>query len=95
MINISLFGSNYIKKICINKSKPNKIITKIIKEYFRNIWNWKPHRLNRKMNVEEFRKNGKKTIDYICDYSKNIREYAVAPILDPGYLKSLIPGKYR
>ena len=44
------------------------------------------------MNVEEFRKHGKELIDYICEYSKNIEQRDVAPTLDPGYLKYLVPG---
>lgn len=45
------------------------------------------------MNVEEFRKYGKEVIDYICQYGSNIEERDVAPTLDPGYLKKLLPGK--
>lgn len=45
------------------------------------------------MNVEEFRKYGKEVIDYICEYSSNIEEREVAPTLNPGYLKKLLPGK--
>lgn len=46
-----------------------------------------------KMNVEEFRKYGKEVIDYICEYGTNIEERDVAPTLDPGYLKKLLPGE--
>lgn len=45
------------------------------------------------MNVEEFRKYGKEVIDYICEYGSNIEERDVAPTLNPGYLKKLLPGK--
>lgn len=45
------------------------------------------------MNPEEFRKYGKQMIDYIVDYQNNIRDREVAPTLDPGYLKPLIPGE--
>lgn len=44
------------------------------------------------MNVEEFRKYGKEVIDYICEYGTNIEERDVAPTLNPGYLKKLLPG---
>ncbi|ALC42169.1 Tdc1 [Drosophila busckii] len=44
------------------------------------------------MNVEEFRKYGKEVIDYICAYGNNIEERDVAPTLDPGYLKKLLPA---
>lgn len=46
----------------------------------------------KKMDAEGFRKYGKEVIDYICDYSKNIEQRNVAPTLDPGYLKQLLPG---
>lgn len=46
------------------------------------------------MDVEEFRKSGKEMIDYICDYVENIEQRDVAPTLDPGYLKPLLPGEY-
>lgn len=45
------------------------------------------------MNTEEFRIHGKKTVDYICNYIKTVGERDVAPTLDPGYLKKLIPSK--
>ncbi|KAH8394691.1 hypothetical protein KR222_002032 [Zaprionus bogoriensis] len=44
------------------------------------------------MNVEEFRKYGKEVIDYICEYGSNIEERDVAPTLNPGYLKKLLPA---
>ena len=44
------------------------------------------------MDVEEFRTNGKDMIDYICDYMKNIDKRDVAPTVDPGFLKNMIPG---
>jgi len=47
------------------------------------------------MNVEEFRKYGKEVIDYICQYGTNIEERDVAPTLDPGYLKKLLPGEQK
>lgn len=43
------------------------------------------------MNTEEFRKNGKEMIDYICNYMENIEQHDVAPSVDPGFLKSLLP----
>lgn len=44
------------------------------------------------MNTEGFREYGKKMVDYICNYRDNIQEREVAPTLDPGYLKKLIPS---
>lgn len=43
------------------------------------------------MNTEEFRKNGKEMIDYICNYMENIEQRDVAPSVDPGFLKALLP----
>lgn len=43
------------------------------------------------MNTEEFRKNGKEVIDYICDYMQNVNQRDVAPRVDPGFLHDLIP----
>lgn len=51
--------------------------------------------INKKMNVEEFRKYGKEVIDYICEYGSNIEERDVAPTLNPGYLKKLLPGMQK
>lgn len=45
------------------------------------------------MNTEEFRVYGKQMIDYISEYRDKIDERKVAPTLDPGYLKQLIPCK--
>lgn len=46
------------------------------------------------MNTEEFRVFGKQMVDYISEYRDNIEDKKVAPTLDPGYLKKLIPSKY-
>ncbi len=46
-----------------------------------------------KMDVEDFRKNAKEVVDYICSYFKNVSKYDVAPDVEPGYLKPLLPGK--
>lgn len=45
------------------------------------------------MNTDEFRKYGKLMVDYISEYRDNVDERNVAPTLDPGYLKKLIPCK--
>lgn len=45
------------------------------------------------MNTEEFRKYGKQMIDYICDYGQTIDTRDVAPTVDPGFLRKLLPGK--
>lgn len=46
------------------------------------------------MNTDEFRIHGKNMVDYICGYMDTVGERKVAPTLDPGYLKKLIPGRY-
>lgn len=46
------------------------------------------------MDTEEFRIHGKDMVDYICNYVSTMDERNVAPTLDPGYLKKLIPGNY-
>lgn len=46
------------------------------------------------MNTEEFKIHGKSMVDYICGYMDTVGERNVAPTLDPGYLKKLIPGKF-
>lgn len=45
------------------------------------------------MDTEQFRLYGKDMIDYICNYQDTVGERNVAPTLDPGYLKQLIPSK--
>lgn len=47
------------------------------------------------MDVEKFRENGKQMIDFICNHVKNIQDKQVAPTLDPGFLKYLLPGEYQ
>jgi tyrosine decarboxylase len=44
------------------------------------------------MDVEEFRKQGKVMVDYICDYMKNIGDRQVMTPVEPGYLNKLIPS---
>lgn len=46
------------------------------------------------MDTESFRIFGKDMIDYICNYTETIGDRDVAPTLDPGYLKKLIPSKF-
>lgn len=53
----------------------------------------KTHFQHIKMDTEQFRSFGKEMIDYICDYTETIGDRDVAPTLDPGYLKKLIPSK--
>lgn len=47
------------------------------------------------MDTESFRVFGKDMIDYICNYQDTIADRDVAPTLDPGYLKKLIPSKFE
>lgn len=46
------------------------------------------------MDIEEFRKQAKRTIDYICTYKNDIRSRRVIPgeEIKVGYLKPLISG---
>lgn len=44
-------------------------------------------------NYEEFRKDGKQMVDYICDYVNTMDQRPVAPTIDPGYLVPLLAGK--
>lgn len=44
------------------------------------------------MDTEGFRIHGKDMVDYICNYTNTVHTRNVAPTLDPGYLKKLIPG---
>ncbi|CAF4119747.1 unnamed protein product, partial [Adineta steineri] len=43
------------------------------------------------MDDEEFRRRGKEMIDYIADYLLNIGERRVTSVVEPGYLKQLLP----
>ncbi|KAK6618924.1 hypothetical protein RUM44_003305 [Polyplax serrata] len=43
------------------------------------------------MDVEEFRKFGKATVDYLANYFETIRERPVLPRVEPGYLQNLLP----
>ncbi|XP_055608424.1 aromatic-L-amino-acid decarboxylase [Uranotaenia lowii] len=45
------------------------------------------------MNTEEFRAYGKQMIDYICDYRTKIEDRDVAPTVDPGFLRQLLPDE--
>ena len=45
------------------------------------------------MDAEEFRKYGRKMVDYIADYLENIRERDVVHKVTPGYLKKLLPSE--
>lgn len=47
------------------------------------------------MNTDEFRVHAKTMVDYIGNYMDKIDERNVAPTLDPGYLKKLIPSKLK
>ena len=43
------------------------------------------------MDIEEFRKQGYKMIDYICDYYKNVEKKPVLSKVEPGYLAKVLP----
>ena len=44
------------------------------------------------MSPEQFRKQGKKIIDWIADYYENIEKYPVLSLVKPGEIKSKLPG---
>lgn len=46
------------------------------------------------MDSVEFRKRGTEMVEYICQYLENIEDRRVTPSVEPGYLRSLIPGKF-
>nr|XP_043613430.1 tryptophan decarboxylase TDC2-like [Erigeron canadensis] len=43
------------------------------------------------LDIEEFRQNAHKTVDFIADYYKNIENYPVLSQVHPGYLISQLP----
>ncbi|XP_067854783.1 aromatic-L-amino-acid decarboxylase [Heptranchias perlo] len=43
------------------------------------------------MDFEEFRTRGKEMVDYITDYLKSVEQRPVYPVVQPGYLRPLIP----
>ncbi|KAJ2725321.1 hypothetical protein GGI07_001329 [Coemansia sp. Benny D115] len=45
------------------------------------------------MDVEEFRKHGKKVIDKICDYYKNVDTLPPMSKVEPGYLYKIMPNE--
>lgn len=45
------------------------------------------------MDVEEFREFGKAAIDFIADYTENLRDRNVLPEVEPGYLSKLLPNE--
>lgn len=45
------------------------------------------------MNTEQFKVHGKDVVDYICNYTTTLQDRKVAPTIDPGYLKKIIPCK--
>ncbi|CAG9772026.1 unnamed protein product [Ceutorhynchus assimilis] len=48
---------------------------------------------NCKMNIDEFKKFAGASIDYIADYCENIRDVAVLPNVEPGYLSQQLPKR--
>lgn len=43
------------------------------------------------MNAQEFVDFGKATVDFVADYTENLRDRNVLPNVEPGYLNDLIP----
>eukprot|EP00884_Botryococcus_braunii_P016651 jgi/Botrbrau1/366/Bobra.110_2s0022.2 len=50
--------------------------------------NWKDA-----MDVEEFRKQGKAMVDFICDYYQSVGQYPVRSQVETGYLRPLLPDE--
>ena len=46
---------------------------------------------NYHMSPEQFRKEGKKVIDWIADYYENIEKYPVLSQVNPGDIKKSLP----
>jgi len=44
------------------------------------------------MGPEEFRRAGHEVIDYVVNYQETIRSRPVTPDVQPGYMRSLVPG---
>ncbi|KAI8868795.1 pyridoxal phosphate-dependent decarboxylase, partial [Ramicandelaber brevisporus] len=45
------------------------------------------------MDIEEFRRRGKETVDAICDYYATLEDRAVLSTVEPGYLAKLVPAE--
>ncbi|XP_022900869.2 aromatic-L-amino-acid decarboxylase-like [Onthophagus taurus] len=45
------------------------------------------------MDANQFREFGKAVIDYVADYTENIRDRSVLPSIEPGYLRPLLPSE--
>jgi len=44
------------------------------------------------MDVAEFRRAGKRMVDYVADYLENIGQRRVVPAIEPGYLRARLPA---
>lgn len=44
------------------------------------------------MDAKDFRDFGKAAVDFLADYTENIRDRNVLPSVEPGYLSELIPS---
>ena len=45
------------------------------------------------MNSEEFQEAGKQLVEFVANYLENIRDYAPASSVRPGYLKEFVPDQ--
>lgn len=50
--------------------------------------------LGKHAQAENFQKNARKVVDYICGYTKNIGESRTFPDIEAGYLVDVFPGKF-
>lgn len=48
--------------------------------------------LSKKSQIENFRKNAKKVVDYICEYNTNIGQRPIYPDVQPGFMRESFPG---
>ncbi|KAJ8299673.1 hypothetical protein KUTeg_023733, partial [Tegillarca granosa] len=58
-----------------------------------NTWYYKNVKYKYDMDAEEFRKQGRKMVDYIADYLEKIRDREVNHKVQPGYMMPLLPDR--
>lgn len=46
------------------------------------------------MDTKQFLEHGKDMVDFIGEYRETIAERRVAPNVEPGFLKDIIPGEF-
>lgn len=57
-----------------------------------NWWTeWSENR--KKMDSNEFRRRGAEMVEYICKYMETLEDRRVTPMVEPGYLRHLLPDE--